>query len=241
MKKRLATVAAAVLLVVGAVTPTVADSTGVSPPGVVVTELSGGSASWGYVNLGSLPAGTVIKVTYHSMLAQTWDHGEGMSYFWVSEEWDYGWLGREWITYEDLDALNLTCHVFSAHRDSVASYDPDEDVWDSEPVDSYSTNSGCADRRSYKLTPYSNDYGEGWRGFHGEYTFEIRDFWGWSPDGVSITFEHMYWTFEIVSVPDLVLPTAPRLSDVCERPSLMRIDEDPLSVDHKESPPPLCW
>lgn len=218
MKKPLATIAVAAMLVVGAVPPTVADSTEVPRPGVVVTGMTGGGGSWGYVHLGSIPAGTTIRVTYDSMLAQPWDHGEGTSHLWVSEEWDYGWLGREWITYEDLDALNLNCHVFSAYRQSVAFYDPDEDTWEHTPTDWYSTHSGCADRRSYLLTPYANEHGEGWRGFSGEYTFQIRDFRGWSPDSVSISFEHMYWTFEIVSLPDVILPTAPRYAGGCRMP-----------------------
>lgn len=218
MKKLFATIAVAVMLVVGAVPPSVADSRGVSRPGVVVANMTGGGGSWGYVNLGSIPAGTIIRVTYESILLQSWNHGEGTSYLWVSEDWDYGWSGREWITYEDLDALNLNCHVFSAYRESVASYDPDEDSWEYEPADSYSTHSGCADRRSYELTPFSDQHGEGWYGFSGEYTFEVRDFRGWSPDSVSISFEHMYWTFEIVSVPDVVLPTAPRYWGVCGMP-----------------------
>lgn len=218
MKKLLGTIAVAAMLVVGAVPPTAADSTEVSRPDVVVTKISGGGESWGYVDLGSIPAGTIIRVTYNSMLLQTWDHGEGMSHFWVSEDWDYGSYGREWITFENLVALNLHCHVFSAYRESVDVYDPDKDSWEHEPADSYSTLSGCADQRSYELTPYSNEHGEGWYGFIGEYTFEVRDFQGWSPDSVSISFEHMYWTFEVVSVPDVVLPTAPRYGGVCGMP-----------------------
>ena len=217
MKKLLASVAVVVMLVVGAVPPTVADSGENSPPGAVVTEMTGGG-DWGYVNLGSIPAGTIIRVTYDSMIGQPWDLGEAMSYLWVSEDWDYGWLGREWITYENLEALNLNCHVFVAHRDSVDSYDPDEESWKQEPLGSYSTHSGCDDWRSHELTPVSDEYGERWYGFSGEYTFEVRDFRGWSPDSVSISFEHMYWTFEIVSVPDVLLPTAPRYEGVCGMP-----------------------
>ncbi len=213
MRKLLATIATAVMLVVGAVSPAVADSSEVSRPGVVITELTGNSGSWGNLFLGSIPAGTIIRVTYDSLLGQHQDHGEGMSYLWVSEHWHYGLFGREWITYEDLEALNLNCHVFSVYRDSVDSYDPDEDSWKSEPLGSYSTHSGCEDWRSYELTPVSDEYGERWFGFRGEYTFEIRDFRGWSPDLVTISFEHMYWTIEIVSVPDVVLPTAPRYEE----------------------------
>ena len=210
MRKLLASIAVAVMLVVGAVSPTGADSREVSRPGVVVTKITGGG-DWGYVYLGSIPAGTTIRVTYDSMIGQPWDLGEAMSYLWVSEDWYH--FDREWITYENLEALNLNCHVFSASRDSVDSYDPDEDSWISEPLDSYSTHSGCADWRSYELTPVSDEYGKRWYGFRGEYTFEVRDFRGWSPDSVSISFEHMYWTFEVVSMPDVVLPTAPRYEE----------------------------
>lgn len=80
MKKLLAIIVVAAMLVVGAVPPTVADSTETSRPGVVVTNVTGGGGSWGYIHLGNIPAGTIIKVTYDSMLAQPWDHGEGTSH-----------------------------------------------------------------------------------------------------------------------------------------------------------------